>query len=88
MESHGVIQLYERSIDKHSIHYNAFIGEGDSSSYSAVDKLRPYGPMYNIEKSECVNASPNVWGRILDRYFTNIKVCINPFLFWELGERW
>ena len=81
MESHGVIQLYERSIDKHSIHYNVFIGEGDSSSYSAVDKLRPYGPMYNIEKSECVNASPNVWGRILDRYFTNIKVCINPFLF-------
>ena len=51
MESSGVIQFYERSIDKHNICYNPFIGAGDSSSYSAVDKLRPYGPMYNIEKS-------------------------------------
>ena len=79
MESAGVIQLYERSIDKHNICCNPFIGDGDSSSYIAVDKLRPYGPMYNIEKSECVNTSRNVWGRFLERYFMNIKVCIKPF---------
>ena len=55
MESAAIIQLYESSIDKHNIRYKPFIGDGDSSSYSAVDKLRPYGPMYDIEKSECVN---------------------------------
>ena len=55
MESAGVIQLYERSIDKHNICYNPFIGDGDSSSYSAVDKLRPYRPMFNIDKSKCMN---------------------------------
>lgn len=55
MESNGVIQLYERSIHKDNIPYNAFIGDGDSSSYSARDKLRPYEPMYNIEKSKRMN---------------------------------
>ena len=88
MGSNGVIQLYERSFDKHNVRYNAFIGDGDSSSYSSVDKFMPYRPMYNIEKSECVNTSPNVLGQILDRYFTNIKVCINPFVIWELEEPW
>ena len=55
MESNGVIELYECSIDKHNSRYNPFIGDGDSSSYSAVDKLRPYRPMFNIDKSKCMN---------------------------------
>ena len=63
MESNGVIQLYERSFDKHNVRYNAFIGDGDSSSYSSVDKLRPYGPMYNNEKSECVKRHQTYWDK-------------------------
>ena len=50
-----MIQSYECSIDKQNIWYNPFIGDGDSSSYSARDKLRPYEPMYNIEKSKRIN---------------------------------
>ena len=51
MESNGVIQLYERSIHKDNIPYNAFIGDGDSSSYSAVNKSRPYGQITTLRKA-------------------------------------
>ena len=54
MESDGVVQLYERSLKK-GIRYNPFIGDGDSSSYSAVEKMMPYGVLYPIRKQECVN---------------------------------
>ena len=72
MESAGIIQLYERSIDKHNIRYKPFIGNGDSSSYSAVDKLRPYGPMHNIEKSECVN-------HVTKRMGMNLKALLREY---------
>ena len=55
MESNGVNELYECSIDKLNSRYNPLIGDGDSSSYSAVDKLRPYRPMFNIDKSKCMS---------------------------------
>lgn len=41
MKSAGVMQLYERSIDKHNINYNPFIDDDDSNSHTAVDKSRP-----------------------------------------------
>ena len=50
-----MVQLHKRSINKHNIRYNPFIGDDDSSSNNAVDKLMPYGQMYNAEKSECGN---------------------------------
>lgn len=43
MKSDGILQHYQRSIKKHNIRYNPYIGDGDSSAYSNVDKERPYG---------------------------------------------
>ena len=86
MESAGVIQLYERSIDKHNICYNPFIGDGDSSSYNAVDKLRPYGPMYNIEKSECVNHVTKRMGTILRALLHKYKGLYKTIFHRELEE--
>ena len=57
MECAGVVQLYEHSVYMHNFCYNLFIDDGDSISYSAVDKLRPHEPMYNTEKSVCVNCN-------------------------------
>ena len=68
MESDGVIHLYQESLASYGIRYNPFIGDGDSS-YSAVDKLRPYGPLYNIEKSECVN-------HVTKRMDTNLRTLL------------
>ena len=37
MEAEEVLDIYKRSVENY-IRYNPFIGDGDSSSYSAVDK--------------------------------------------------
>ena len=69
MESDGVIELYRRSVDKYGIRYNPFIGDGDSSAYSTVDKLRPYGALFFTEKRECVN-------HVTKRMGTNLRTLV------------
>ena len=44
METSAVIQLYERSVEKHSLLYDPFIGDGDSSAYRERCKINVYGP--------------------------------------------
>ena len=55
MEAEGVLDIYKRSVENYNVQYSPFIGDGDSSSYSAVDKERPYGAMLFVQKQECVN---------------------------------
>ena len=45
MESDGIVEICERSIEKHGLRYLPFIGDGDSSSFSTVEKLMPYDRM-------------------------------------------
>ena len=52
MEAEEVLDIYKRSVENY-IRYNPFIGDGDSSSYSAVDKERPYGAKIFAQKQEC-----------------------------------
>ena len=49
------MELYRRSVKNYGIRYNPYIGDGDSSAYSRVDRERPYGACFFIEKQECVN---------------------------------
>lgn len=53
MESSGAVQLFGRSIRKHQLRYQTFIGDGDSKSYDNVVKSAPYGPTFLIQKEEC-----------------------------------
>ena len=55
MEASGVMQIYQRSMEKHNIRYRPFIGDGDSSSYTSIEKESPHGVMYPVEKEECVS---------------------------------
>lgn len=55
METKGVLDICKSSVENYNIRYNPFIGGDDSSSYSAVDKERPYGAMVFVQKQECVN---------------------------------
>ena len=55
MEAEGVLDIYKRSVENYNIRYNPFIGDDDSSSYSAVDKERPYGAMVFVQNRECAN---------------------------------
>ena len=47
--------MHERSIEMHNLRYNPFIGDGDSSSFSTVEKSMPYGPLITHYKHDCVN---------------------------------
>ena len=49
MEAEWVLDIYKRSVENYNI------GDGDSSSYPAVDKERPYGAMVFVQKQKCVN---------------------------------
>ena len=50
MEADGIVEMFQRSVQRNSIRYNPFIGDGDSSAYSTVDRERPYGPTVFIKK--------------------------------------
>ena len=52
MESSGAGQLFGRSIQKHQLRYQTFIGDGDSKSYDSDVKSAPYGPTFLIQKEE------------------------------------
>ena len=50
MEVDGVVEMYQRSIQRYNICYNPFIGDGDSSAYFTIDHERPYGPTVFIKR--------------------------------------
>lgn len=55
METKGVLDICKSSVENYNIRYNPFMDDDGSSSYSAVDKERPYGAMVLVQKQECVN---------------------------------
>ena len=52
MERVGAVNIFERSIMKHSLRYTAFYGDGDCKSFKAVEKV--YGDNYPMVKYECI----------------------------------
>ena len=46
--------IFYRSVEKYGIKSTTFIGDGDSSSYSAISEEKPYGPEILSDKRECV----------------------------------
>ena len=53
MESSGAIAMFKRSIEKHGLIYDTYIGDGDSKSYYNVVASQPYGAVQDIAKEEC-----------------------------------
>ena len=51
MEVEGAVRIFQRSIEKHSLRYMEYYGDGDSKAYSAVKNT--YSPDVT-EKKECV----------------------------------
>ena len=73
MESAGVLQMYNRLLKLYGLRYRPFIGDGDSSSYSTVQKEMPYGPLYFMEKAECTNHVTKRMGTGLRKLLQNNK---------------
>lgn len=54
MEVSAVVDIFMRSEALHNVRYKNYLGDGDTSSYSTVSQLKPYGPDFTIQKLECV----------------------------------
>ena len=52
MEKSAVITLYQRSVEKHRLYYDPFVGDEDSSAYREVCKSQVYGPTKLVGKEE------------------------------------
>lgn len=50
IESSGALLLFPRSVEKHHLQYNEYVGDGDSSSFHVVESAKPYGDNVKIEK--------------------------------------
>lgn len=53
MEPQGIVSIYQRSITERKLRYINYIGDGDSKSYDAVCRAKPYGET-KINKKECI----------------------------------
>ena len=59
MEKIGAVKIFERSIEKYSLRYTDFYGDGDSKSFSAVEKV--YGDDKLVSKKECIGHYQEGW---------------------------
>ncbi|KAK3915688.1 Serine/threonine-protein kinase-like protein CCR2 [Frankliniella fusca] len=55
MESAGALLMFQRSIQDAKMKYVAFLSDGDAKTLSTLNKAKPYGPNFLIEKEECIN---------------------------------
>ena len=48
MESHGALNISQRSVERYNLKYEYYLGDGDSSSFHSVEKAKPYGTDFTI----------------------------------------
>lgn len=54
MEVDAVIEIFERSVEKHGVKYVKYIGDGDSKTFKGILDINPYDDDPVVEKKECV----------------------------------
>ena len=59
MESAAAVEIWKRSISSHSLIYDTYIGDGDSSSYKNLVKSDPYNGLTTVRKEECLGHVQN-----------------------------
>ena len=72
MESNGILECFESSVEKRQLRYLTYIGDGDTKSYQNVVAADPY-PGYPIKKAECVGHVQKRVGKRLRNFKSNNK---------------
>lgn len=54
MEVIGMLRMFHRSIEKRTVRYSKYIGDGDSKTFLEISKDKPYENDVTIEKLECI----------------------------------
>ena len=70
MEVTGAKEIFSRSIKKHGLRYNQYLGDGDSNSYPSIKKI--YDGI-DVEKLECVGHVQKRVGNRLRNLKKNVK---------------
>ena len=50
MEAAGAVIIFQRSLNKNTLRYVSYIGDGDTSSFNEVNNSKPYGDFEIIKK--------------------------------------
>ena len=54
MEVEAALVLWKRSL-QHQMRYSTLVGDGDTKTFLALTKGKPYGDAFTVKKEECVN---------------------------------
>lgn len=54
MEVDGIIEMFQRSVEKHGVKYAYYIGDGDTKTLKNLLETAPYGDDFVVKKKECV----------------------------------
>jgi len=54
MEINSIVKMFLRSINRYSVKYLTYIGDGDSKTFGGILKAEPYGKEHPVIKKECV----------------------------------
>lgn len=54
MEVQGILEMFRESEAKYGIRYKHYLGDGDSSAFSTVEKSKPCGPDFVKSQKECI----------------------------------
>ncbi|MBP1527464.1 MAG: hypothetical protein H9Q66_06055, partial [Spiroplasma ixodetis] len=54
MEVEGVVNIFRRSVERYSVRYKNYLGDGDVKAFKSVIDEKPYGEGFQICKLECV----------------------------------
>lgn len=66
MEPSGMLEIFQRSVEQYDVMYTTYLGDGDSSTFSYIQKAQPYGKKVTISKKECC-------GHIQKRFGTQMR---------------
>ena len=73
MEGAGAVRMFERSIEKHNLIYNEYLGDGDTSSFKEVVDAEPYKKKsIKPKKKECV-------GHVQKRLGTRLRKVVKSY---------
>ncbi|XP_014670060.1 PREDICTED: uncharacterized protein LOC106811052 [Priapulus caudatus] len=73
MEAQGAKILWERSVEKYGLRYTTFVGDGDSSAFTMIEKCIPYRALCTVHKEECIGHIQKRMGSRLRKLVTDNK---------------
>ena len=73
MEMVGAVHIFQRSVTMRGLKYKKMLGDGDSSTYSAIVEKKTYGEDCIPNKLECISHVPKRVGSRLHKIKSSNK---------------